>query len=94
MKLRVPVKRIPALETHSVRSSSSVTGEDCSSRVVLNAGRQVLHSKSQILIGDLCWVGLLSTKAEITPVPDFRVRPNESNSPRFAGTIERHFRQK
>ena len=52
-----------ALETHSVGSSSSVTGEDCSSRVVLDVGRQVTHSKSQILISGLCWVWLYWTKA-------------------------------
>ena len=50
------------LETHSVGSSSSVTGENCSSLVVLGVGRQVTHSKSQILISGLSWVGLSWTK--------------------------------
>jgi hypothetical protein len=51
-----------ALETNSVGSSSSVTEEGYSSRVVLDVERQVTHSKSQILISDLCWVGLFWTK--------------------------------
>jgi hypothetical protein len=54
---------ILALETHSVGSSLSVTEEDYSLRAVLDVGRQVTHSKSQILISGLCWVGLFWTKA-------------------------------
>jgi hypothetical protein len=74
-----------ALETHSVGSSSSVTGEDCSSRVVLDVGRQVTHSKSQILISGLCWVGFFSTKSRDQSSQTFELRPNEANSSRFAG---------
>jgi hypothetical protein len=60
-----------ALETHSVESNSSVSGEDYRSRVVLGVGRQVTRSKSQILISGLLGWAFLNESQRPQPSQTF-----------------------